>query len=151
MQTGQVSDIDSLNRKVVALSALIESQANLVKQFQIKIDKALRGKAEEQHNALLWLKNLVDKYPEMESDYNLMKVHFEEVHPRFYDKLDEQGHSLSNRDMRLASFIKMRLTNQEIAFLMNLTHDGIKKAIQRLRKKLNLELSDDLRELVNGL
>lgn len=151
MPLDQTDKIDALNRKVVALSALVESQTNLVNRFQKKVDKGLKGPLKEQRDTLLWLNVEMKKYQEMETDFNLMKVHFEEVHPLFYDKLKEKGDSLNYKDMRLATFVKMRLTNPEIAFLLNLTHDGIKKAIQRLRKKLNLGASENLREFIGSL
>jgi hypothetical protein len=143
--------IDSLNRKVVTLSSLNELQTDLIKQFQGKIENALKGSAKEQHDMLHWLNTEMKKNQGMQSEYNLMKVHFEEIHPEFYQNLMKVGDSLNDKDMRLAAFIKMRFNNLEIAFLLNLSHDGIKKAIQRLRKKLHLAPSEKLRELISDL
>ncbi len=47
--------------------------------------------------------------------------------------------------------MKMNLTSKEIANILNISNDGIKKARYRLRKKLDLETKDSLEEFVMAL
>lgn len=44
-----------------------------------------------------------------------------------------------------------QLTSKEIANILNISGEGIKKARYRLRKKLGLESSDSLEELILGI
>jgi DNA-binding CsgD family transcriptional regulator len=46
------------------------------------------------------------------------------------------------------ALLKMNLSNKEIANILNISGAGIKKARYRLRKKLGLETTDSLEELV---
>ncbi|NRA11511.1 MAG: hypothetical protein HRT57_06125 [Crocinitomicaceae bacterium] len=84
----------------------------------------------------------------LNSIMTFMKVHFEEIHPDFYRCLNELNSSLTHKDLRLAAFLKMRLTNKEIALLLSISLAGAKKAIQRLRKKLFLKKDDNLRKII---
>ena len=56
--------------------------------------------------------------------------------------------NVSNNDLRLMSLLKMNLSSKEIANILNISIEGVKKARYRLRKKLNLSTEESLQELV---
>lgn len=145
------SEIDQLNRRIVTLSAFVESKDKVLKQVQNELNKIISSSIIEKE-ALISVQNLIRKNLESELEHDFITYHFEEVHPHFYQKLNTLGGTqLTHKDLRLAVFLKMELRNKEIAFILNLTHDGVKKAIQRLRKKLSLSANDDLRRLIRSL
>jgi len=72
---------------------------------------------------------------------------FKEIHQSFNTYLTSQF-SLTSSDLRLASLIKMNFNNKEIANLLNISAEGIKKARYRLRKKLALETTESLDEYI---
>lgn len=137
--------INMLNRRIVSLTAYIDSKHEFLLQLCQKMESL--GNAYSWRQVVSDLKSNIDA----EFDFNLMKFHFEEVHPHFYKKLMTLNEALTHKDLRLCTFIKMRFSNKEIAFLLNISHDGIKKSIQRLRKKLALKPDESLRKLINGL
>jgi DNA-binding CsgD family transcriptional regulator len=51
--------------------------------------------------------------------------------------------------MRLIALLKMNLSSKEIADILGISADGIKKARYRLRKKMNLEDSQLQSYLLN--
>jgi DNA-binding CsgD family transcriptional regulator len=53
--------------------------------------------------------------------------------------LSEKHGTFSKNEMRLISLMKMNLTSKEIADIIGISADGIKKARYRLRKKINSE------------
>jgi len=55
---------------------------------------------------------------------------------------------VSNNDLRLMSLLKMNLSSKEIANILNISVEGVKKARYRLRKKLNLNTEESPQELV---
>jgi DNA-binding CsgD family transcriptional regulator len=55
---------------------------------------------------------------------------------------------VSNNDLRLMSLLKMNLSSKEIANILNISVEGVKKARYRLRKKLNLNTEESQQELV---
>ena len=58
---------------------------------------------------------------------------------------------MSPRDRRLAAFIKMGLTNKEIAPLLNISVRGVETARYRMRQKLNLEHDENLMTFLENL
>ena len=55
---------------------------------------------------------------------------------------------MTKNDLRLAALLKMNLSSKEIASVLNITMEGVKKARQRFRKKLELSSEDSLENFV---
>lgn len=64
-------------------------------------------------------------------------THFERVHPDFLQGL-KTHYNLSVHDLRLCAFIKMDLSNNEIANLLRINPESVHMATYRLKKKLKL-------------
>lgn len=69
---------------------------------------------------------------------SVFDVHFEKVHENFFNKLKELDPGITKRELRLCAFVKMNLTNKEIAPLLNISTRGVETARYRLRKKFNI-------------
>lgn len=76
---------------------------------------------------------------------------FEEVHPDFFSKAALLYPDLSPGEYRLMALIKMNLSSKEMANILHISLPGIKKARQRLRKKMGLETGDSLEKVVISL
>lgn len=63
---------------------------------------------------------------------------FEKVHPGFLSKLKQHYPGLTPGEMRLFALMKLELTNQDMAAMMGVSAMSVKKARQRLRKKIGL-------------
>ena len=73
---------------------------------------------------------------------------FKAVHKNFESNVKQQYPSVSANDLRLMALIKMNLSSKEIANILNISNEGIKKARYRLRKKLEMETSDSLEDQI---
>lgn len=72
------------------------------------------------------------------------KLSFGRVHPDFYNSLSNKYPDLTPRDLRLCAFLYLGMTTKEIASLTYREVRSVESARNRLRKKLSLELTDDL-------
>lgn len=94
---------------------------------------------------------------EMKTKLNLTKswekftVHFEDVHPDFFKDLRAKHPSLSQSDERLCAYLRIHLDNKEIAHLSNVESASVRKALMRLKKKLELPQEANLREYIVAL
>jgi DNA-binding NarL/FixJ family response regulator len=57
---------------------------------------------------------------------------------KFQEDLKSHYPQLTTYDLRLCTYLKANLSTKEIATLLNITPDSVKKAKHRLRKKLDL-------------
>lgn len=83
-----------------------------------------------------------------DNNWEQFRNYFEDVHKDFNSKVMRNYPDVSNNDLRLMSLLKMNLSSKEIANILNISIEGVKKARYRLRKKLNLSSEESLQELV---
>lgn len=86
-----------------------------------------------------------------DDDWQQFLATFEKVHPDFLNQLRQYTNKISPAEQRLSCLLKMNLSSKEIATLLNITSEGVKKARYRLRKKLNLSSDVSLQEFLINL
>jgi tetratricopeptide (TPR) repeat protein len=80
----------------------------------------------------------------LDKDWDNFQKHFVEVYPRFFTKLTEKCSTLSQTELKLLAYIRMKLSNKEVASLMNITSKSVEMSRYRLKKKFNLGIEDSL-------
>ncbi|MEM1259808.1 MAG: tetratricopeptide repeat protein, partial [Bacteroidota bacterium] len=94
---------------------------------------------------------LLKKEKASDKDWETFKTYFSEVHNDFDQKLKTLYVDISEKEIRLAAFLRMNLTTKEIAATMNVLPDSILKSKYRLKKKLGLDKGTDLTGFLNTL
>lgn len=146
-------EINALNRKLTTNYLILDSKNSLLKgiketlnEISSKSKTTVAIKRKLQKTCLEIDFNLKHEY-----QLDLFKVHFEEVHPKFFESLLTINDQLTNNNLKLAAFIKMGFNNKEIAFISHLSIHAVKKSVQRLREKLNLLPSAGLRSFIHQI
>nr|WP_293300763.1 tetratricopeptide repeat protein [Allomuricauda sp.] len=94
---------------------------------------------------------LLRKENASDKDWEIFKTYFAEVHNDFDQKLKTLYPDISEKEIRLAAFLRMNLTTKEIAATLNVLPDSILKSKYRLKKKLRLDKDTDLNDFLNSL
>ena len=136
-------ELSSYMQNVLSKNALVdELEAKLAAmQFQ--------GEADEQQrkiklNELLELKILT------EEDWLIFKNHFEKVYAGFFERLKAQYADLTKAERRLFVLLKLKLSTTEIANILGISPESVKKGRYRLRKKLGLKETENLQEAIEA-
>ena len=77
-------------------------------------------------------------------------VNFERVHVDFFNRLLKLNPDLTKRELRLCAFVKMDLSNKEIAPLLNISVRGVETGRYRIRKKLDIH-EKNFKNYLDGL
>lgn len=94
---------------------------------------------------------LLRKENASDKDWEVFKTYFADVHNDFDQKLKTLYADISEKEIRLAAFLRMNLTTKEIAATLNVLPDSILKSKYRLKKKLALDKSTDLTGFLSTL
>jgi tetratricopeptide (TPR) repeat protein/DNA-binding CsgD family transcriptional regulator len=94
---------------------------------------------------------LLKKESAEDKEWEIFKSYFSEVHNDFDKSLKAVYHDITEKEIRLAAYLRMNLTTKEIASLLNVLPDSVLKSKYRLKKKLNLEKDQDLNAYLNTL
>lgn len=94
---------------------------------------------------------LLKKESTTEKDWKIFKSYFSEVHNNFDQKIKAISDEITEKEIRLASFLRMNLTTKEIASILNVMPDSVLKSKYRLKKKLAINKNDDLTAFLNTI
>ena len=86
-----------------------------------------------------------------DNNWENFSKYFQQVHKDFNSNVKQKFPKVTPNELRLMSLLKMNLSSKEIANILNISQEGIKKARYRLRKKLNITTEDSLQDLVLSL
>jgi tetratricopeptide (TPR) repeat protein len=85
------------------------------------------------------LEELMQAHIMTDDSWTEFKKIFLKVYPNFFFGIKNTFSHLSETDIRLLTLIKLQSSNKEMANMLGVTVEGVKKAKQRLRKKMNLD------------
>lgn len=90
------------------------------------------------------IKNIVQDLEKATEDniWDEFEMRFQHVHNGFYDKLNEVCPDLSPNERRVCAFLRLNMTTKEITSITGQSQRSIEAARYRLRKKLNLNNSE---------
>lgn len=73
-----------------------------------------------------------------EDDWNKFKTLYEKAYPGFFRKISEQYSDMTLAEQRMAALCKLRLSNTEMAAMLGISTDSVRKSKQRLRSRIGL-------------
>ncbi|MES2555644.1 MAG: tetratricopeptide repeat protein [Bacteroidota bacterium] len=79
-----------------------------------------------------------------DDDWEEFKRRFVLVYPVFMIRMKERFNGITQAELRLASLIVLQLSSRSIASMLGISAESVKKARQRLRKKMDLLPEQDL-------
>jgi tetratricopeptide (TPR) repeat protein len=155
-QLKQKKDKELLNNAVVQLKYYIESvreKNQLIDQFKQEIEHL--NALPEQHSVQQEKEEIAGKLRQYsiltEDDWNEFRNLFEKVQIGFFDKLKQLFPDLTPSEQRLLALMKLKLSKREMAGMLGIAPDSIKKTRQRIRKKINVPDDAALEELVAAI
>lgn len=82
--------------------------------------------------------NLLNKVT-LENDWLAFMTEFDKIHSGYLSELKQQFPELTTNNLRLAALVKLEFSNKEIANILCITENGVKKAKQRLKERIKME------------
>jgi DNA-binding CsgD family transcriptional regulator len=138
-------------------SLMAASTMNLVvkNEFMETIKEALeevkrKGKSMETKHALEKIVKEIDATLRLKEDWQQFEYHFDQIHGDFLNRLREQFHDLTPNEQKLCALLRLNLSTKEISNLMSISLRGVEIARYRLRKKLGLDLGQNLSKFILG-
>ena len=82
------------------------------------------------------IKSILQTNLYLDEDWAKFKLHFEQVHPRFFEELQARYPALTKHEQRLYCYFHINLSTKEIAALLNIDPASVRRAKTRLYKKM---------------
>lgn len=93
-----------------------------------------------------YLSQLLNKYVNItnSSDWNYFSQQFTELNAQFYAHIHATAPDMTWGELRFCALLKMGLSLKEITAVNNSTYEAVKKALYRIRRKLNLNEEENI-------
>ena len=140
---------DKINEELKLKRRELFSKVNFISQrndYLNNIRDQLNGDLNNFEN-LRNIKREIKNITTSEKAYEEFDKMFSQVYPKFYKRLNKVA-KLSQTDLRLASYIKMNHTNNEISRISGISMRSVESQRYRLSKKLNLDKGQDLNNYI---
>lgn len=146
--TGELQqEVEQKNAELLTQTSFIIQKNELILKIKEIIDDFYSKNKTASLTALSQKINaLLNNNMDSEEDWKTFLIKFEEKHTGFFKKMKILYPQLTNTDLRLCACLKLNLETKEIASLMNLSVRAVENSRYRLRKKLNLNPSQNLNE-----
>jgi len=126
----------------------LRQKNDLIERFKAELD-GRRGEADparlQQQEEMLKAHIMTDKA------WQEFKKLFGQVHQLFFDMVNNRFPNLTETDLRLMALMKLKLSKREMAAMLGITAEGVKKSKQRLRKKTGVVEEDGLEDIVAAI
>jgi DNA-binding CsgD family transcriptional regulator len=109
------------------------------------------NKAQRENVAISLQLATSDGKTERNKQLQLLEEQIKSLDPHFYDKLETKYPNLTRGELRLIAFMKLRMSNQDVMEVMNITQSALQKSRYRLRKKLGVPERENLENFIAKL
>ena len=128
----------SMKSRELASANLYKTEKNQILNEIYEGLEKLRKKPDLVGKDLRKIEKFVCGHIDRENEWKQLNKHFNEVSPGFFEKLKNQQPKLTQNELKHSAYLKMSLSNKEIARLLGINHSSVHMAQYRLKKKLNL-------------
>ncbi|MDA7716022.1 tetratricopeptide repeat protein, partial [Flavobacteriaceae bacterium] len=137
--------LESKNRELVSKANFILQRNEYLKNIISKLNKS-----EVNEQSFRRVKKEVSELINSQKSYEEFDKIFTNVYPKFYKILNDK-HNLSQTYLRLAAYIRMRQSNNEIAKICGVSIRTVETQRYRLSKLLKLEKNENLNSYIQRI
>lgn len=142
----QKKALKSQEREIASSSLLLSSKNNLLHQIS-KLAHTISSEQEE----LKEIKSIIKSNVSTNSDWKNFLLHFEKVHPGFFNKLKSQSDELTKNDLKMSAYMRIGMDSKQIAQILNVSHGSVRMHRYRIKKKLGLGEEDNLDDFLRNV
>jgi len=147
----QKEKIEMQVRELTSYSVLLSNKNHSFQQISELVRQLPSSETKEVGEIKKKLADIIKTDLNTESERNNFMLHFEQVHPRFFEKLKERSNELTEHNLHLCAYFRIGMSSKQIAQILNVSFDTIRINRYRLRKKLRLSEDEDLYDFLRNL
>jgi len=85
--------------------------------------------------------DIIEKFDQnyiSDKEWGNIQVQFDSIHDGLIEKIQTEVGKLTQNDVKLIILLKLRYSNASMSEILNISYEGVKKAKQRLSKKVDV-------------
>lgn len=133
--------LDVNQRELASTTMYIVQKNELLASLRAQLTRLNKQNPPGWHQELKGIESILRSNLYLDADWGKFRVHFEQVHPNFFEDLRARHPSLTKYEIRLYAYFHINLSTKEIAALLNIDPASVRRAKTRLYKKMALPVS----------
>lgn len=146
-QKAQASELENKLREVTSYSLLLSNKNQILHQIKQVCDQL----PDSEKTIKRQIKGIVKDNLHIENDWNDFMLHFNDVHPDYFERLNALCPQLTQLEQKLAAYIRLNLSTSQISQMLNVTPESIRSNRYRLRKKLGLDKNENIDNFLQSI
>lgn len=143
-------DLERKRRSIVAMGIAVNETDALSKHLINKVE-GMHQQGSISVGARNELSQMVKQSAAGRKELHDLRSAHEDLHPDFLHRLSEKYPTLSPTEKKLALYISIGLGTKQIAQLMHIQPDSVKKSRQRLRRRMEITPEQSLEQILADL
>ena len=138
------NELEFKNKELTAFTLNLIQKNEILEDLKLKISEIRSQTDEATSSSLGSLLSTVNLSFRMDKDWDTFKLHFQQVHKDFFDRLTKTFPDLSSNDLKICALLKLNLGTKEMASILDISSESVKAARYRIRKKLGASSDQNL-------
>lgn len=137
-------EVENKNRELVAINLQLLSKNKVLRELQLVLQN-------KKGDSLKNIQSILKGHLDDEKNWEYFQEIFQKIHPTFFSQLQNICPELTKTELRICAYIKINMSNIEMASLLNINVNSILTTRYRIRKKINLERENNLDEWIQAI
>ena len=138
------AELDMKNRQITSHALQMIQKNELMEELKEQAQVLKKNGSDESTASLNKLLTTVNYGFALDKDWEKFRLNFDQVHPQFFEQLQQKHQGLSVSDLRQCALLYLNMSLKESASILNIAPGSVKIARNRLKKKLDLGPEDSL-------
>jgi DNA-binding CsgD family transcriptional regulator len=133
--------LDANQRELTSITMYMAQKNELLAKLKTQLKDVKKQSPGSKLAELSDVESLLQSNWHLDEEWTKFKMHFEQVHPHFFEELKVKHPNLTKNEIRLSAYFHMNLSTKEIAALLNIDPASVRRAKTRLNKKMGIGIA----------
>lgn len=146
------NNLDKKRKEFIDMAFNLTEQRLFLEEIITRLEELARSAVDSSNNndlrsVIALIRQKMSFSKEKENFYGEVEM----IHKDFKTKLETSFPSLTEQEKKLATLIRLNLSNKEIATLLSISPKSVEVSRHRLKRKLGLQSEDNLMQYINSI
>lgn len=142
------SELDERTKELAEVSLQVAQKNEKLFAVHQQILDILPNASRENYKKLVQLRRSLEEDINQKENWKALETGINLSHDNFLHRFTEKYPKITHKDLKLVAYIRMNLSNKEIANLLNITLRSVESGRYRLRKRLDILKDTNLNDFI---
>lgn len=137
-------ELENKRKEIAQMALALRQKQDWAKVLDEKFEQLSKLRGNDRYRVLHSLRNEIRSQLHIDKEIETLHHDVENMSVVFYEKLQSQFPDLTKTEIKICSYIRLKLSNAQIAQLQNIDPQSVRVSRYRIKRKLGLSKEHDL-------